>query len=84
MTNICYYELLCYVPEHYPTQIEKFKEQDKTAMLTIHPKVRYSNMETAPYYDEQVKGWMVDITYQNYKKYDSKLYQQLDNAMRNK
>lgn len=77
-TNICYYELLCYTPEDYPTQIEHFKEQVKTAMLSIHPKVRYSNMETTPYFDESVRGWMVDITYQNYKKYDSKLFQQLE------
>lgn len=79
-TNVCYYELLCYTPESQPTQIERFKEQVKTAMLTIGSMVKPSQMETAPYFDDEVKGWMVDITYQNYKKYNSKLYQQLENT----
>ena len=80
-TNVAYYELLCYSPADHPSETDKFKDQVKTSMLTIHPKVRYANMETAPYFDDSVKGWMVDITYQNYRKYDSKIYQQLDQAV---
>lgn len=74
-TNICYYELLCYTPEQYPTQTERFKEEVKTAMLNIHPTVRYKNSETPPYFDDDVKGWMVDLTYASYKKFDSAVYQ---------
>lgn len=77
-TNVAYYELLCYTPADYPAEIERFKERVKQAMLDISPMVKPSNMETAPYFDESVQGWMVDITYQNYRKVDSTLYQQLD------
>lgn len=74
-TNICYYELLLYVPEKFPTQVERFKEQIKQIMLGLHPVIRYGNSESPPYFDEEVKGWMVDLTYTNYKKYDSVSYQ---------
>lgn len=74
-TNICYYELLCYTPEEYPTQTERFKEEVKAAMLALHPMVRYGKSETPPYFDSDVKGWMVDLTYTSYKKYDSVAYQ---------
>lgn len=82
-TNIAYYELLCYVPADYPARIEHFKDQVKTAMLNISPMVKPSNMETNPYFDEAVKGWMVDITYQNYRKYNSKLYEHLNQTTNN-
>lgn len=74
-TNICYYELLCYTPEQYPTQMERFKDEVKTAMLNLHPMVRYGKSEAPPYFDDEVKAWMVDLTYTCYKKYDSVVYQ---------
>lgn len=74
-TNICYYELLCYTPEQYPTQMEKFKETVKNAMLALHPTIRYGKSETSPYFDDEVKAWMIDLTYTNYRKFDSVVYQ---------
>lgn len=78
-SSICYYEILCYTPQKYPTQIERYKEEVKKAMLGLSPMVKYADMETIPYYDDTVKAWMVDITYRNIKKVDSDLFQQLDN-----
>lgn len=78
-TNIAYYELLCYVPAKFPTKIETFKESVKTAMLEINPMVKFDNTETIPYFDNEVKGWMVDLTYKNYRKVNDKFYQKLEN-----
>lgn len=78
-SNICYYELLLYTPDRYPTQLERFKNQVKIAMLGLSPMIKFANMETTPYHDEQVKGYMTDLTYRNIKKVDSELFQQLDN-----
>lgn len=77
-SNICYYELLCYTPEKYPTQMESYKERVKAAMLSLSPMIKFVQMETQPYHDEQVKAWMVDLTYRNIRKVDSELFQQLD------
>ena len=78
-SNICYYELLLYTPDRYPTQMERYKEQIKIAMLGLSPMVKFAHMETTPYHEEQIKAWMIDLTYRNIKKYDSELFQQLDN-----
>lgn len=74
-TNIAYYELLCYIPEDYPTRIEIFQNQIQKAMLELSPMIRFSNMVTSPYFDDSVKGWMIDLTYQNYRKVDSDVFQ---------
>lgn len=78
-SNIGYYELLLYTPEQYPTQMDRYKETVKSAMLGLSPMIKYVDMETMPYHDEQVKAWMTDLTYRNFRKVDSELFQQLDN-----
>lgn len=74
-TNVCYYELLLYIPKDHPTQIETFKETVKTAMLDIYPMLSFADSESSPYFDDSVKAWMVDLTYRNFRKRDSALYQ---------
>lgn len=76
-TNVCYYELLLYVPEAYPTQIETYKDTVKRAMLDIYPMMVFGDAESSPYFDDAVKGWTVSLTYMNYRKRDSAIYQKI-------
>lgn len=76
-TDVHYYELLLYIPESHPTQIEIFKDTVKKAMLGLYPMITFADSESSPYFDDDVKAWMVDLTYKNYRKRDSALYQQL-------
>ncbi len=74
-TNVHYYDVLCYVPESHPTEIERFKDTVKRAMLGLYPMIQFADNESTPYFDDAVKGWMVDLTYKNYRKRESVLYQ---------
>lgn len=76
-TNVCYYELLLYVPEAYPTQIETYKDTVKKAMLDIYPMMVFGDAESSPYFDDAVKGWTVSLTYMNYRKRNSAIYQKI-------
>lgn len=74
-TNVYYYDILCYTPEKHPTETERFKERVKNVLLDLYPMIQYADSETPPYFDDSVKGWMVDLTYLNYRKRESGLYQ---------
>lgn len=74
-TNVCYYELLLYIPKDYPTQIETFKDTVKKAMLNIYPMMIFADSESTPMFDDSTNAWMVDLTYKNYRKRNSALYQ---------
>lgn len=76
-TNVCYYELLLYIPKEYPTQVESFKDTVKKAMLDLYPMMVFADAESSPYFDDSVEAWMVDLTYKNYRKRDSVIYQKL-------
>ena len=76
-TNVCYYELLLYIPKEYPTQVESFKDTVKKAMLDLYPMMIFADAESSPYFDDSVEAWMVDLTYKNYRKRDSVIYQKL-------
>lgn len=64
------YDLLCYVPRDHYTVMETFKEQVRTIMRGLRPMIEPLYTETAPYYDDSVKGHMASIQYRNMRKID--------------
>lgn len=69
-SQIVYYDLMLYVPQNSYSELEvKFKKL-KEVMKELETKllIRYSENDTAPYYDDSVKGYMVSTQYLIYKK----------------
>jgi hypothetical protein len=62
------YDLMCYVPSTYYSQLDTYVDSIKSLMKKLEPMVRATAIETTPFYDDTVKAWMVSVQYQNYKK----------------
>lgn len=67
-SNMCYYDIMCYVPENSYSELDEFVKEVKASLLKIYPMIRYADMETPAYFDETAKGHMISLQYVNYKK----------------
>ena len=65
-SSVMYYKILCYCPQNEYSTLETFLSTVKQAMKALEPMIMYAQQQDAPYYDEDVKGWMVAIRYRNY------------------
>lgn len=62
------YNLLLYIPVgHYSTLFD-YKENVKDCMRKLFPMIRSLDDETEPYLDDDVKGYMIQLKYANYRK----------------
>jgi hypothetical protein len=65
-TEIHYIDVLCYVPFNKYTNLEKFKKQVKQIIHNnLYPRLMETGSETADYYDEEIKGYMVSFMLRN-------------------
>lgn len=67
-TTVQYYDLLCYVPKDQCSTLYPFVDSIKTAMKELVPMIKPAYYDTAPFYDDKIKGHMVSIQYLNYRK----------------
>lgn len=67
-STIQLYEILIYLPENQYSRIEEYVRETEKAMDGMWPMLRPTHFKTTPFYDEQIKGWMTSIQYQNYQK----------------
>lgn len=74
-TLINYFDLLCYVPKNQQTKIDEYIKAIRKSMLKISPMIKFNTTTSEPYFDESVQGFMVDLEYINYSKYNSEYYQ---------
>lgn len=61
------YDIMLYVPKNQYTSIEILMDQIRDWMKEL-PMFKPTYNETAPYYDDTVKGYMTSIQYVNYRK----------------
>jgi len=66
-STVTYYDILCYVPRGYPAEIQPFVDSVKTAMKKLWPMIVPTYEETAPFFDNEVGGYMTSVIYRNYK-----------------
>lgn len=62
------YDIMCYVPNNKYSTLGAYTEQIKEAMKSLKPMILPTHTETAAFYDDTVKAWMVSIQYRNMKK----------------
>ena len=67
-STVQYYDLLCYVPKDNVSNLYPFVNSVKTAMKELSPMIKPAFYDTAPYYDDSIKGHMVSVQYLNYRK----------------
>lgn len=67
-SSIALYDILLYVPKNQYSTIENKVTTLKEHMDGLWPMIRPTHFVTAPFYDDAVKGWMISIQYQNYRK----------------
>ena len=67
-STVTYYDILCYVPEDVPSQIDSYLDSVVTAMKALYPMIQPTHTHTAPFYDTDVKGHMRSAQYINYRK----------------
>lgn len=67
-TDQALYEILCYVPKEKYTELEIFVRSVKNAMFKLRPMIMPVYSDTAPFYDDTVKAYMVSISYRNMRK----------------
>lgn len=67
-TNQCFYAIFCYIPRNQYNELEQFIIDLKTTMEGLYPSVMSADIETTPFYDDEVKGFMVSIQYINYRR----------------
>lgn len=63
------YDILCYVPQDMPSQMDIFFEEVKECMKKLFPMIRPTYMETEMFYDDTIKGYMRSVQYVNYRKF---------------
>nr|DAP26694.1 MAG TPA: tail completion protein [Caudoviricetes sp.] len=63
------YDILCYVPQSMPSQMDVFFEEVKNCMKMLNPMIRPAYTETEMFYDDTVKGYMRSVQYINYRKF---------------
>ena len=61
-----YFDILCYSPIF--TGALQLAERAEEIMKTVEPSVMPTYNKTEPFYDPDIKGYMISIEYQNYKK----------------
>lgn len=66
-STVTYYDILCYVPREYPAKLQPFMDKVKIAMKKLWPMIAPTYEETAPFFDNEVGGYMSSIIYRNYK-----------------
>lgn len=62
------FDILAYVPKNSYSKIESYVREVENAMDGLWPMIRPTHFQTEPFFDENVKGWMVSIQYVNYRK----------------
>lgn len=67
-TNMHTYDVMCYVPEKQFTTLETYVDSVKTVMKKLYPMIKPTQFQTPAYFDADVKGHMVSVQYQNYRK----------------
>lgn len=67
-TVVQYYDLLCYVPKDRYSALCPYVDKVKAAMKQLFPMITPAHYDTESFYDDTVKGHMISIQYQNYKK----------------
>lgn len=61
-----YYSILCYVPKDSYLDLKILKQKVKDIMYEkLYPTLMLTGQESAPYFDEEVKGYMSYIMYRN-------------------
>lgn len=66
-TNVQLYDVLIYVPLNKYGTLEPTVNDVEKRMRSLLPKVKPTGNKTPPYYDSEVKGYMVSIEYKNYR-----------------
>ncbi len=73
-STVTYYDVMCYIPyEHFST-LEPFVERVKGCMKKLYPMITPTYEQTASYFDEAVKAYMVSIRYKNYRQIGGLVY----------
>jgi hypothetical protein len=69
-TDYNVYELLLYVPQDQYSSLETFMDTIKGYMRELKAQlmIRPSRYQTIPYYESDIRGYMVSIEYKLYKK----------------
>lgn len=67
-TTVNLYELLCYVPKNSFTKLDEYVSKVEKVMEKLKPMIMPTYYKTPSYYDDAIKGHMVSVQYQNYKK----------------
>jgi hypothetical protein len=67
-SSMVLYDLLVYIPKNRYSYLETFVNKVEDAMDGLFPMIRPVHYQTTPYYDDNVKGWMVSIQYENVRK----------------
>lgn len=62
------YNLYLYIPVGHYSTLHDYKENVKQSMKKMFPKVRSMHDELEPYYDEDIKAYMLQMKYLNYRK----------------
>lgn len=63
------YDVMCYVPKDHFTELEQYVAQVKAVMDELRPMIMPIHSETASFYDDSVKGYMISIQYRNMRKF---------------
>lgn len=61
------YDIMLYVPVNKFSEIEDLMNNLKAAMQELEPMFKPAYVETPPFYDESVNGFMVSVQYINYR-----------------
>lgn len=67
-STVTYYDLLCYVPESVPSQIDSYLDEVIEAMRELYPMIIPTHEATGHYFDDTVKAHTRSTTYINYRK----------------
>lgn len=67
-SSMVLYDLLVYIPKNKYSYLETFVNEIEDVMDGLFPMIRPVHYQTTPYYDDNVKGWMVSIQYENVRK----------------
>ena len=63
------YDLMCYVPKEQYSLLDVYVQQVKTIMKKLRPMIQSTHFQTPSYYDADVKGHMISMSYLNYRKF---------------
>jgi hypothetical protein len=67
-TDVCYYDVMCYVPKNSYGLLPGYVTQVKEAMKKLQPMIKPAGQETPSYYDDTYKAHMTSVMYSNYVK----------------